>query len=178
LVWAGLPAEDVEELADAAEGEEGEEDADGVARAGKGAIAAREFEEKQKKQAGPSDGEDEEEAVFKGERELRAEALDEVRRNDDGDEQAQPVVEASALDGDEDDEDEEAEEEDVGELGEDDAGEGKGDVHAYVRAAAEEVAVVDDEDERGEADGLAKLFGEFERSHEGASDKLRITSQK
>jgi hypothetical protein len=77
---------------------------------------------------------------------------------DDGQQQTDKGIEAGALQRGEDGEDQQAEQKDVRELREADAGERVGHMHAHVRAAAEQVAVVHDEEDGGEADGLAELL--------------------
>ena len=70
----------------------------------------------------------------------------------------QPGVEAGAREGGEEEEEQQGEEEEVGDMREADLGEGERGVHADVRAATQQVAVVGDEDERGEAERLAELL--------------------
>jgi hypothetical protein len=160
LLGAGLPGGDPEELADAGEGEEGEEGAEDAGDAEGSAIPEGEAEEEEQKQGGPDDGEGDDEAVDFAHGEEGLAALNDVGRDDDGEDEAGPAVEGRATEGDEDAEEEEGEDEDVGDVGQTDGGEGDGRMHAGVGASAEELAVVGDEDEGGDADALREFFEE------------------
>ena len=100
-------------------------------------------------------------------------ALQEIGRDGDGEQKAQPGVEAGARECGEEEEEQQGEEEEVCDVGEADLGEGERGVHADVRAAAEQVAVVGDQDERGEAERLAELLQHSSILSEGIFSKRR-----
>jgi hypothetical protein len=83
-------------------------------------------------------------------------ALDEIRRDDDGDAEPGPGIVAGAREGGQQEEEEGGDDEDVGDLGVADSAERERGVHAGVGAAAEQVAIVHAEDKRGETEALAE----------------------
>lgn len=84
--------------------------------------------------------------------------MDEIRRNDDGNEQTHPGIETCAHGHGEHDEEQQRNQQDVGDLRVADAREWLRGVHADICAAAEEVAIVDDQDERRKSEALAELL--------------------
>jgi hypothetical protein len=158
LVGRGLPCGDPEELRDAGEGKEGEGGGDKTAGAQEAAIPLVEAQEEQKNDGGPEDEEERDQAFDEIERIDGLGALQEIGREDDGEQQTQPGVEAGARECGEEEEEEEGQDEEVGDMRIADLGEGERGVHADVRAASEQVAVVGYEDEGGEAERLAELL--------------------
>ena len=84
--------------------------------------------------------------------------MQQIRRDGDGEQKAQPGIEAGAREGGEEEEEQQSDKENVGDVRVAELGEGEWSVHAYVGAATEEVAVVGDKNERGEAQRLAELL--------------------
>jgi len=156
LVGRGPPCGDPEELRDAGEGEEGEGGGDEATGAHEAAIPLGEAQEEQKNDGGPEDEEERDHAFDEIKRIDGLGALQKIRRDGDGEQEAQPGIEAGAREGGEEEEEQQGEEEEVCDMGEAELGEGEWGVHADIRAATQQVAVVGDEDERGEAERLAE----------------------
>ena len=70
--------------------------------------------------------------------------MQKVGREDDGEQEAQPGIEAGAREGGEEEEEQQSDKENVGDVRVAELGEGEWSVHAYVRATPEQVAVVGD----------------------------------
>ena len=158
LVGRGLPCGDPEELRDAGEGEEDEGCGNEAAGAHEAAIPLGIAQEEQKNDGGPEDEEERDQAFDEIKRIDGLGALQQIRRDGDGEQKAQPGVEAGAREGGEEEEEEQGEEEEVRDMREADLGEGERGVHADVRAATQQVAVVGYENERCEAERLAELL--------------------
>ena len=173
LVGGGLPCGDPEELRDDGEGEQDKAGGDKAASAHEAAIPLVEAQEEQKNDGGPEDEEERDQAFDEIERINGLGALQKIRREDDGEQEAQPGVEAGARECGEEEKEQQGEEEEVGDVRIADLGEGEWGVHADVRAATEQVAIVDDQDERGEAERLAKSLQHNSSLSEGIFSKRR-----
>ncbi len=164
LVGAGLPAHDEAELDEADDGEDGEEDSCSIAAADREAIPLGELAQHRDEHDAPDDHADDERAGD-GEGNLAPQAFDEVPRQGDRERKANDGVVAGLLEADQADENERGQNEDVRHLGEADADQRKGDVHANVAAPAEQVAVVHDQNERRKPNALGELLRKLQFGH-------------
>ena len=130
LVGRGLPCGDPEELRDAGEGEEDEGCGNEAAGAHEAAIPLGEAQKEQKNDGGPEDEEERDQGFDETKRIDGLGALQKIRRDGDGEQKAQPGVEAGVRECGEEEEEQQGEEEEVGDVRVADASEGEWGVHA------------------------------------------------
>ena len=154
----GCPARNVEQFPNTEESKDGQKNPGEVPHPHDAAIPALEFEKQQHKNRRPYQRKQDQASVQQVEGEFGSRALDQVRRNDDGQQQLYQRIQARTRQRSENCEQQQPQQQDVRQLRVYDAVERKRHMHADVGAAAQQVAVVHDEDEGGKADALAELL--------------------
>src|ERR1700728_1379620 len=149
---------DPKQLDDAEHSEDSGENAGSIAAAQYGAVPAWEFRAQDQNQRSPDRSQQEQKSRVRNEQTDCLRPVKEIGRNNDGDRQLQPDVVARALKRQKHAEDKQAENKNVRDLRRDQAANRKCLVQADVISAAKQVAVVHDEDNRREADGLAEFL--------------------